>query len=460
MMAAASTPAGERKLERLRYWIFAYFLLLVFEGVLRKWLSLGFLVSSALLLVRDPIIVVIYYLAWKARVFPKHRLMKIWAVTLVVMSLLAMLQVFFHPWLKLLVAAYGIRSYCLHVPLIFIMARVFRREDIARVGRWTLMLAGPMVLLMVAQFFSPPGSFLNRATLGEGSQQIGAALGRIRPAGTFSYGTGATSFNLLVAAFLIYSFVDTSWVSKRVRWVAAAALVTVMPISGSRTFVLSLGLILCFAFVGGAFNRRLLFVTSKLVLAGAVCFILLTLTPFFREGLLTFATRWEHALGPSGSFNEAIIQRFLGEYIHAFESLGTAPLLGYGLGLASNVGTALTVRSLGFLLAESEWERAVMEMGPFVALFWLGTRTAFGILLYRRAWRCATRGEALPWLLLSTECTAIFNGLLEQTTSLGFIIFTTGLLMAAIQVSHHESARATAIGPRATALPDLAPQAA
>jgi hypothetical protein len=74
-----------------------------------------------------------------------------------------------------------------------------------------------------------------------------------------------------------------------------------------------------------------------------------------------------------------------------------------------------------------------MEMGPIVAVFWLGARSAFGMALYRWSWASLRRGIVLPWLLLGTECLGIFNGLLEQTTSLGFLIFTTGLCMAAIR---------------------------
>jgi len=369
----------------------------------------------------------------RAGAFPRNRSIRLWAGALAVLCVLGLLQVFFNQWLGMFVVIYGIRCYCLHVPLIFVMAEVFRKEDLLRIGRWTLLLTGPMALLMVAQFFSPPDSILNRGIAGEGIGQITTAFGRIRPAGTFSYGTGATSFNLLAAVFLIYSFVDTGWVSVRVRGIAAFALIVVMPISGSRGFVLSLGLLLLFAVVAGTLDRRLLRVTLKVTAIGVGVFFLLTLTSFFREGVLTFTTRWQVALGASGSVNDAIVQRFFGEFIHAFEDLGEAPLLGYGLGLASNVGAALTVRSLGFLLAETEWEKTVMEMGPIVAVFWLGARSAFGMALYRWSWASLRRGIVLPWLLLGTECLGIFNGLLEQTTSLGFLIFTTGLCMAAIR---------------------------
>jgi len=429
------SPAKTQKIDRVRRWIYAYFLLLIFEGMLRKWGSLNFLVSSALLIVRDPVVLMIYFLAWKAGVFPKSKYMKVWAALTVIFCFLGVLQVFFNSWLRLVVVLYGIRTYCLHVPLIFLMPRVFQREDLHRIGRWTLLIAGPMAFLMAAQFLLPPDSFINRGTFGEGSEQIGAALGRIRPAGTFSYGTGATSFNLLVAAFLLYSCVDRTWVSGRIRLVAAVAFVLILPISGSRGFVLSCGILLLFAMIGGTFKPRLLWVTLQGAAFGVAIFALLSLTSVFREGLLTFSTRWVEAIGTGGSFNESIVQRFFGEFIGAFNELGTTPVLGYGLGLGSNVGSALTSWSIGFLLGESEWERTVMEMGPVVAVLWLGARCGFGLLLYRRAWACLRRGQALPWLLLGTLGTAFFNGITQQPTALGFLVFTTGLCLTAIKVA-------------------------
>ena len=48
--------------------IWAYFLLLLFEGALRKWFLPG--LSQGLLIIRDPIVIWIYYLAYAQGVFP------------------------------------------------------------------------------------------------------------------------------------------------------------------------------------------------------------------------------------------------------------------------------------------------------------------------------------------------------------------------------------------------------
>lgn len=438
------SPLAEHRLSRIRQLIFLYLLLLVFEGVLRKWASFGVVVSSLLLLVRDPVALAIYYLASNARLFRKTWFLRVWGTLAVMLTLLGIVQLLANPWLRLPVVVYGLRCYLLHLPLVLVMARVLRKEDLLRIGRWTLILSVPMALLMVAQFFAPANSFLNRGTLGDGVGQIALAYGRIRPAGTFSYGTGATSFNLVVVAFLLYAYIEPDWVSSRLRLLASVALVAGIPISGSRTYVLGFVLVLLFALLAATADRRLLGITVKVLGIGALFFFALTLTSFFKEGLLTFSSRWQSALGPSGTMKEAILSRFLSEFSNAAKDAFEAPAMGYGLGLASNVGAALTVRSLGFLLAETEWERTVMEMGGVAAFIWLGTRTIFGGYLYWRCWGVVKARRPLAWLLLGTECLAIFNGVVSQTTNLGFLVVTTGLCLAAVKAAATEKVEASA----------------
>lgn len=433
--AIRQAPLRPYQINAIRRWIYAYFFLLIFEGALRKWVFGEVpLISLPLSIVRDPVAVMIYFLAWRAKVLPGRIRDACW-LGLGVFSVLGVLQLFSTPGLSFWVVLYGLHTYWLHVPLIFVMAEVLGQEDLLRIGRWLLLLAGPMAVLMVAQFFAPPDSFLNRGMFAVGEGQISAALGRIRPAGTFSYNSGVASFNLLVTAYLIFSFVDGRWISSWMRWIAAVALVVTLPISGSRGFVLSFALFLVFALIGGSFNTRLLGVTIRTIAVGIAIFSLLTFTSFFQQGMETFTARWNEALGGSaaGSIHESIVLRIFGEFVRAFDALGNAPLLGHGLGLGSNFGAAYTFGRFFFALAETEWERTVLELGPIIAILWLGSRCAFGGFLIRRSWMILRRGQPLPWLLFGTECMTFFNGPTVQPSPLGFIVFTTGLCLAAIK---------------------------
>jgi hypothetical protein len=174
--------------------------------------------------------------------------------------------------------------------------------------------------------------------------------------------------------------------------------------------------------------------TVRTIAAGAAIFGILMFTQFFQAGIETFVTRWTEATSATGgTFGESIVYRFFGEFIRAYKYIGETPLLGNGIGLGSNFGAVFSSGTLVYALAESEWERTVLEMGPIVAVIWLGLRCGFGVYIIRHAWGCMRRGHPLGWLLLGAELLTVFNGFLQQPTSLGFIVFTTGLCLAAIK---------------------------
>ena len=110
--------------------IWAYFLLLLFEGALRKWFLPG--LSQGLLIIRDPIVIWIYYLCYAQGVFPLNNkyLQKCfqWVILAVILSFLINGT---HPF----TIAYGARTNLLHFPLIFIMGRILTWEDVINFGK-------------------------------------------------------------------------------------------------------------------------------------------------------------------------------------------------------------------------------------------------------------------------------------------------------------------------------------
>src|SRR6266480_7917428 len=191
-------------LQNIRRLIYLYLFLLIIEGALRKWIVPQF--SNPLLLVRDPVVLAIYFLAWRAHVFPRNRFI----LSLAIIAILSWIVSIFvlDPYLPmsriLLVTAYGFRSNFFHLPLIFICASVFDADDVRKIGWWILLGVIPMSLLMALQFHSAPDSFLNRTVgLGEG-EQITAGGGKIRPPGTFSFISGSIHYVTGAAAFLLY----------------------------------------------------------------------------------------------------------------------------------------------------------------------------------------------------------------------------------------------------------------
>ena len=195
--------------------IWVYFLLLIFEGALRKWILPP--LSAPLLLVRDPIAMLIIWEAYRTRKWPQQ-----WAGVIGILTA-GMLFIGFvqmvaadNPWFA---ALYGLRSYLLPFPVAFIMGDLLTEEDLRKFGTCTLWLLLPMTCLEVAQYYAAPSSFLN-AGASLGTKQLDYAFGHVRASGTFSYVTGPTYFLPLAAAFTFYGVVNERFAKKWLLWAA------------------------------------------------------------------------------------------------------------------------------------------------------------------------------------------------------------------------------------------------
>jgi hypothetical protein len=415
--------------QTIRWWLYVYLFLLVFEGAIRKWLFSGMpLMANAFLIVRDPVVIIIYFLAWREQLWIPSALLTAFlcvAFGIVVLGVVQMLEL--HD-VNPLVIVYGIRVYVLHLPLAFLMPRIIGRNDLLRIGRWSLFLAPFMAALMCIQFALPSDHFLNAAV--GGGEQIGSTLGHIRPAATFSFSTGAGSFFLLVGAFWFYSFVDSSWLPASARWWSAIAIVLTLPISGSRGYVVSFAVFMLFACIGGYFNSRLWTIAIRTALGLALAALILFQFGLFRDGIDVFLTRWDE--GAQGDVHNAIVGRFFGGLTGAFANVETIPWLGYGLGLGSNVGSKLMTGSLEFLLAENEWERSMLEMGLFIGVVWLAYRV---VLTGWVGFSCMKRlaiGDSLGWLLMGASIITLLDGNMVQPASQGFIVVALGFCLVAV----------------------------
>ena len=60
------SETNQRSITHIKRLIWLYFFLLIFEGTFRKWILPQF--SDVLLVVRDPVVLAIYFLVIKARV--------------------------------------------------------------------------------------------------------------------------------------------------------------------------------------------------------------------------------------------------------------------------------------------------------------------------------------------------------------------------------------------------------
>jgi hypothetical protein len=427
-----------RTIANIRRLIWLYLALLILEGALRKWIVPQF--SAPLLIVRDPVALAIYLLALRARIFPFNSFI----VTLIVIALVSwatgiiVLAQYVAMTKVLLITAFGVRSNFLHLPLIFIIPAVMDLEDVKRIGKWTILGMIPMALLMAAQFSASPESFLNRAAGGEG-MQMGAGGGKIRPPGPFSFISGAVYYLSAVAAFMLHAILAKLPYKTWVLAASGGALLIGMGVSGSRSTVLAVGVVV-------ASLALLLFVRPTLtgkvgryILVTAIVFWLVTYLPIFREGLGVLSARFvEGAESSDSGMVNGLFARVGGGFIEGIQVISRAPLGGYGLGVGTNGGANFLVGHAEFLLAENEWSRILLESGPIVGTAFLIWRCAITYKIGRFALREVRRDNPLPLFLYSAAFFSLLQGPFGQPTSLGFAVALGGLALAARPVREEE----------------------
>src|SRR5580658_8000736 len=115
---SAVVPAADEHGARLvRNLIWLYIILWLAEGGLRRWFLPG--LAQPLLLIRDPVVIAIYYLAFSSKLFPSNFFISSGAL----LAILTFINAMCLGHGSLFVALYGVRCDFLHVPLIFIMGK-------------------------------------------------------------------------------------------------------------------------------------------------------------------------------------------------------------------------------------------------------------------------------------------------------------------------------------------------
>lgn len=424
-IASKEVPEHTDGVVWLKRLVWTYFWLLIFEGALRKWILPG--LANPLLIIRDPVVILIYLIALGSGLFPRN----IFVIAIIglgvasgVASLIAQAQ---GGQGNLFITLYGLRTNFLHLPLIFLLPKVFTAVDFTKLGKWLLILAFPMAMLVALQFRSSPDSRLNVGAGGSVGGQIEVGFGKIRPAGTFSYNTGLLAYVVLTAAYILSTQIRKDAPYAKLALAALPAVAIIVTVSGSRSTILSVGLIgagvvlICLrqpVFFGKA---------AKVFFAIGAAYFCLTFWTEFRNGLVVHQTRFV----TGGGLEHGIVLRLLGDLAAPFGAIADTPFFGRGLGLGTNAASGLLTGERAFLLAEGDWERVVRESGPLLGFAFIGLRIAILFYLGRIAIAALNRKNPLPALIFCAALPQVLNGQLGVPTSLGFAVFTGGLVLAA-----------------------------
>lgn len=422
-----SIDGRTRVLKRL---LLAYVLLWLLEGALRKWVWPQY--AAPLVVIRDPIALVALCYAlvsgyWRLNFF----IGSLWAIAALSFVITLGLEV------PPLVALIGLRTLALHFPIIFIAGQVFTREDVDKIGNLLLDLALPMSILMAMQFLSPADAWLNRGA-GLEAAQIAGTGGKIRAAGVFSYISGPIQYYSLVTAFALHRLVARERYGALSMLASAVGTTIAVSVAISRGLAAAIGLVvltflMCTLRVGLPLRKWLLLAIAIAAMTG----IILS-SSVVAHGLEAFASRWEEADRSEQSFMKRALQDL---YVPG-EILAQAGARGYGIGVGTNMGAALILGYIDFVLAEREWERVMLEMGVPLGSSFIVWRIALLVGLARQCIKRWHEKHVLPLLLLSACGLPIIIGQTGQPATLGFVVIGASLVIASAKNADRGEANA------------------
>ncbi|NTS39530.1 hypothetical protein HRG84_01315 [Flavisolibacter sp. BT320] len=419
----------------LKKGIWLYFLLLIFEGALRKWFLPG--LSTALLIVRDPVAAWIIFMALKRGLLNFN----FFAFAMILVCAVSFFTTLLLGHGNLPVAVFGARIFILQFPLLFVIGRIFDREDVLKIGKFLLYLLPFMTILIAMQFYSPQSAWVNRGVGGdtEGAGFSGA-LGYFRPPGTFSFTNGLAQFYGFVAPFIFYFWLKRSNINKLLLIIATVALLAAIPLSISRTMLFSIAVVLLFTMIASLYQPRYLRGMIMTGICGMIALAFLSMTPFFQTATEAFTERFTSANETEGGLEGVLGDRYLGGMLGALAYNPVSnSFFGQGLGMGTNVGAMLMKGRMAFLISEGEWGRLIGEMGPLLGVLTILIRLALSATLTLKAFRRLSSGDILPWLLVSFALLNIPQGQWSQPTNLGFTVLSAGLVLASMNTGRQIS---------------------
>jgi hypothetical protein len=421
----------------------AVMVLLILEGAIRKWVFPG--AQDLVYFAKDVLLLGTYAgFLRDHRGFRAPRAAALY--TSVALAAVFGLAEIFNPSLpNLLVGLLGWKAYFFYAPLLVVLPAAFPTDlALARFLRRYVLIAIPVGLLALAQFFSPASSVLNTYARAEGESRLYATTfgnsSNVRVTATFSYITGYASYLLATAILILAVLGTTRWRLRRNLFVYLALGLTFlgMLMAGSRGSILVFALVLPLYWwltvlreqQGGTTLMRILLALS--VIAAVVSYA-------GSDALDAFK-------GRAAGTGDELLSRMSYPAIAPWELVGDAGSFGFGIGSTHQTAEAVTHGMVPYgwlrgLSAESETGKVMIELGPigFALVYFLRTYLIFFAL--RQALRLRTPFHRA---VATTSClfflAELLGSVIFDVTSDLFYWFFGGLLMAVIHLDRAAAA--------------------
>lgn len=466
LLVLAGCAALAWSVRRWRLAVQAGMLLLVFEGAIRKWVFPG--AQDLVYFAKDVLFLGAYLGFFRDRQhlplrYPQAPLLY---GGLALGAVLGLLQVFNPRLPSLLVGVLGFKAYFFYVPLLFVVPAAFADDAaLARFLKRYVLLAIPVGLLALAQFFSPQSSVLNTYARPTDPGTI-ATFGSshyVRATGTFSYVTGFTTYLLTTTVLILIILTTTRWRLRDNFPILLALGMTLLGImtSGSRAPIFMLALVFPVYWWLGVVREKQGGATFLRLLLG-VALLVAGLTSAGDQAVAAFS---ERASGSSDTFS-----RVTAPFRAPGEVLPSAGLAGYGIGSTHQIASAVTRGVIPYswlpvVATEAETGRVMLELGPVGFFLVYLVRIGIALFTLRQVFRLRTvfhRAVAISALLFFLV--EIPGGVIFDVTAGVYYWFLAGLVFLVVRLDQAAvpaatPRRAAARVPAGAAVPAAGPLA-
>jgi len=420
-----------RNLIKRLFWL--YFILLLIEGGLRRWIFPDF--SNFFLIVRDPFAIIILIVAFKNNLVPKNKYLSL----VILVSILSFYTALFFGHGNLLVAVYGSRILLLHFPLIFIFGNILDQDDLVLFGKVILLISIPMAILITIQFYSPQSAWVNRGVGGslEGAGFSGTA-DYFRPPGTFSFITGVTSFFTIVGCFVFYFWINTKMINFPLLISSTIAFLVSIPTSISRTLFFSVFITFICFLLAKSTQKDFFKNASRFIFGIFIIFLIFSNTSILNNQINAFTERFRLAndveskiKSGADAIQDVIINRLI---YSTFQDIKEDYILfGKGVGAGTNVGAKLLTGNVGFIVAEGEIARIFGEYGLILGLIIVFIRIRMSYEYSLKSYNLFRAGDQLPFMIFSIGFINTFIGAWAQPNALGFYVIISSIWIASMK---------------------------
>ena len=431
-----------KKIRKL-IWLFIFFLFV--EGILRKWILPS--LSNSIMVIKDGLSILIVLEGYR-----RGLVKSFWANLSVFLGFITFVLTMLCGHQNLLVALWGCKILWFGIPMCYVFKETLTERDIALILKGTLWITIVNAVVMMLQFISPGGAWINLQPSGEtikdsllGSSAMEMA-GLIRPSGIFAHTTQISLFcPLALGVISFYLFRNNNLPSlyrtkKSLIYVALISYIIVAICSVSRTIVFSsLAILLLLGTLLLKYQKRkIIYVALGFIVSASVLYQV----PIVSKGVDNMTNRFDVAsestnTSPLMDLYNRIVEYNVNALIDPRDFKGNLPpFWGWGQGLSTQVGGRLAgvgQQSSGFSLAEWDALRIMLESGFLFG--WLIIFDRLGCVLsnWKKALRERRRGNYLPICIYG----AFFIGFYFYTQwgnsfQLAFSVFCGGLFMASV----------------------------